>query len=486
MSSKEVGWKTKGVEKKQASQFVNSRITAILAEKKIMIMNKSTQKHSDPQEKALTKRLRNLNNQKKLSYSLAGQLFFIPDEKRLYNPHTEDAKLMKKQYRNAMWCSSTLVGVMKDGKVEFHGERCKCRICTSCLRARTAKLIKAYKEPLSQIDDLHFVTLTAPTVTWEELPTRMEEFRERWKKITNSKCWRRNKPSGIRKTECTLRPYDHYHYHFHILIGGKENAEWLINKWLELSPTSERIAQDMRPVRKGDDGAIEEIFKYFTKFISKDGSEEKIGMDAVAKGVKKKYYVDLPRLDGVMYLMRKKSVFQTFGGIKAVNEDDFEETEDLGLPLEYNKREFTWHKEEGYRDSETKEQLVAGYKAPSWIDILVGEVDEDLLRKRDMEFRRDLVGMGISPHIGGRKRRRDLAEEWRNTEVDFSNLSGWGALNTEAVLLPQALEPPKQEREDLEAPPLYEPMGITDRRSSGCRCISAERQNKGIEIYLDM
>lgn len=450
------------------------------------MMNKTTKKHSDPQEGDLAKRLRNLNNQKKLSYSLAGQLFFIPDEERLYNPNTKDAVLMKKQYRNALYCSNTLVGVMKDDKVVFHGERCKCRFCTSCLRARTAKLIKAYKEPLSQIDDLYFVTLTAPTVTWEELPDRMEEFRQLWKKITKSRHWRRNKPSGIRKTECTLRPNDHYHYHFHILIGGKENAEWLINKWLELSPTSKRSAQDMREVRKGVDGAIEEMFKYFTKIISKDGSEEKVGMDSVAYGVKKKYYVDLPRLDGVMYLMRKKSVFQTFGGLKAVDEDDFEETEDLGLPLEYNRREFGWHKEEGYRDCVTKEQLVPGYKAPSWIDILVGTVDEDLLKEKEKEFRRKLVDMGESPHIGRRRRRINLAEEWRNTKVDFSDLSGWGPLNAEAVLLPQAPEPPKQEREDLDVPPFFEPMGVTDRRSSGCRCISAERQTKDIEIYLDM
>lgn len=450
------------------------------------MIDKTSKSPSESQEKALAKRLRNLNNQKKLSYSLAGQLFFIPDEERLYNPNTKDAVLMKKQYRNALYCSNTLVGVMKDDKVVFHGERCKCRICTTCLRIRTANLIKAYKEPLSQIDDLYFVTLTAPTVTTEELPIRMEEFGQRWSKITNSKYWRRNELMGIRKTECTIRPNDHYHYHFHILIGGKENAEWLINKWLELSPTSERSAQDMRKAREG---SIEEMFKYFTKFISKDGSEVKIDANAVAYGGKKKYYVDLPRLDYVLYCMRGKRVFQPFGGIKAVDEDDFEETEDLGLPLEYNRREFGWHKEEGYRDCVTKKQLVPGYKAPSWIDILVGEVDEDLLKEKEKEFRRKLVDMGKPPHIGRRRRRINLAEEWRSTKADFSNLSGWGPLNTDAVLLsqaPQEPEPPKQEREDSEVPPLFEPMGITDRRLSGCRCVSAERQTKDIEIYLDM
>lgn len=396
---------------------------------------------------------------------------------------------MKKQYRNAMWCSNMLVGRMVGDKVEFHGERCKCRICSSCLSIRTAKLIKGYEEPLSQIDDLYFVTLTAPTVTWEELPIRMDDFREWWSKVTKSRYWMRNKPKGIRKTECTLRPNGRYHYHFHILIGGRENAKWLINKWLELSPTSKRSAQDMREVRKDNKGAIKEMFKYFTKIISKDGSEQKIGMDAVAYGVKKKYYVDLPRLDGVMYLMRKKRVFQPFGGIEAVNEDDFEETEDLGLPLEYNGREFKWHKEEGYRDYVTKEQLVPGYKAPSWIDILVGDVDEDLLKEKEKAFERELVERGISPHIGRRRRRRDLAEEWRNSRVGFSDFSHWGPINTEAGLLPQAPQepdPPKREREDLEAPPLFEPMGVTDRRLSGCRCISAERHSKDIEIYLDL
>ena len=232
----------------------------------------------------------------------------------------------------------------------------------------------------------------------------------------------------------------------------------------------------MRDVRKGDDGAIEEMFKYFTKIISKDNSEQKVGMDTVTYGVKKKYYVDLPRLDYLMYCMRGKRVFQPFGGIKAVDENDFEETEDLGLPLEYKDRMFQWVKEDGYRDFETTEQLVAGYKAPSWIDILVGTVDEDLLKEKEEEFKRDLAER---KHFYFRPR----------GDAGYQNFEGWGPINTEAGLLPQAPqepEPPKREREDLEAPPLFEPMGVTDRGLSGCRCVSAERHSKDIEIYLDL
>lgn len=439
-------------------------------------MDKDSHPPQENQIKTLTQRLRTLNNQKKLSFSLAAQLFFIPDEERLYNTHLKEAELMKKQYRNTLYCSEGLEGKMDGDKVVLHGKRCKNRFCSVCLRARTAKLINGYEEPLSQIDDLYFVTLTAPTVTTEELPIRMEEFRRWWGKVIKSKYWMRNKPKGLRKTECTLRPDDHYHYHFHILIGGKENAEWLINKWLELSPTSKRDAQDMRKVRKGDEGAIKEMFKYFTKIISKDNSEVKVGMDAVAYGLKERYYVDIPRLDYLMFCMRGKRVFQPFGGIKAIDEEDFDEAEDLDLPLEYKDRIFQWNKEEGYRDFETGEQWVAGYKSPSWIDILVGTVDEGLLKEKEEEFKRKLA------------ERKNF--QYRKREVDFSTLEHWGALKSEGATEPQEPqpepEPPKQEREDLEAPPLYEPMGITDRRLSGCRCVSAERHSKGIEIYLDM
>lgn len=490
MSSKEVGHEDeRSCEKTSFTdcQFKDNRYISGKTNKVMMI--KDTKTPSESQEKTLEKQFRSQNNQKKFSRSLAGQLFYLSDEERLYNPHTEDAMLMKKQYQVAMNCSNHLTGRMNGDKVVFHGKRCKCRICSTCLRARTAKLINAYEEPLSQIDDLHFVTLTAPTVTTEELPNRMEEFSQLWGKIAKSMYWRRNKPSGMRKVECTLRPNDHYHYHFHILIGGKENAEWLINKWLELSPTSKKSAQDMRKVRKGDKGAIKEIFKYFTKFISKDGSEVKIDGNAVAYGLKKRYYVDIPRLDYVMFCMRGKRVFQPFGSIRAVNEDDFEVGENLGLPLEYYRREFKWHKEKGYIDCVTKEQLVPGYKAPSWIDILVGDVDEDLLNKRVREFKRDIV-KGLYYQCGKKRSRkvRYRKQEYYDGDVDFTNFDGWGVIKSEVATEPQSQEPepPKQEREDLEAPPLYEPMGITDRRISGCRCVSAERQSKGIEIYLDM
>ena len=44
----------------------------------------------------------------------------------------------------------------------------------------------------------------------------------------------------------------------------------------------------------------------------------------------------------------------------------------------------------------------------------------------------------------------------------------------------------KQEKEAHEEPPMYVPVGLTDRYLSGCRCVSAGRFSKDIEVYLDM
>ena len=201
------------------------------------------------------------------------------------NNHEKD---ILRSYWNMYYCSSTLV--RKNGKVS--GRYCKNRLCLVCNSIRAAVSLKKYKPVFDEWgDNAYFVTLTAPTIKRELLDSRLNEMHKIVKAI-NEVLKRRNQRGkgkkfiGVRKLECTYRPHtDKFHPHFHFLIKGKENAEFLYQEWLSRTQhlgTSEK-AQDCR---KADKNAAIEVFKYFTKIVSKSSKDKLIylrGLDCIFK-----------------------------------------------------------------------------------------------------------------------------------------------------------------------------------------------------------
>ena len=114
---------------------------------------------------------------------------------------------------------------------------------------------------------------------------------------------------GLKKAECTVRPNNYYHYHYHVIIDGKENAEFLVKRWLELIPEAEPQSQDCRIA---DSGSFIELFKYFTKLVTKKASGKRV-------------IVEYTRLDVIFTALRGKRTFQAFGGLKPINEEMEEE-----------------------------------------------------------------------------------------------------------------------------------------------------------------
>lgn len=171
--------------------------------------------------------------------------------------------------------------------------------------------------------------------------------------------WRNKRPIiGLRKLECTYHHqkyliyrqkggivqyqtdicgnkksdpyYDTYHPHFHVLCNSLEFAEWLKATWLELcGDKANEKAQDIREVydndtpkedRKGKKGLLE-IFKYFTKLVSK------IEVPGSKDG---RWFIFADQLDNIFTAMVGRRVFQRFGKddvwqCEEVDEDNIEE-----------------------------------------------------------------------------------------------------------------------------------------------------------------
>lgn len=217
-------------------------------------------------------------------------------------------------------------------------------------------MIQGYGPQIGNLKEPYFVTLTAPTVTEEELPDQMKAFQSRWRDITNQKYWKDTKPKGIRKAECTIRPKGMYHYHWHIIIDGKASAEWIRKQWLRRCPEASNRAQDIRPVRQGE---YLEIFKYFTKLIAQDKSTGK-------------RFIDFKRLDAVMVATKGKRIYQPFGGLKRVEEELLDdELQSIEIPIDYHKL-WQWATGIGYIDHNTGEILTGDYELPKWVEVLTG------------------------------------------------------------------------------------------------------------------
>jgi plasmid rolling circle replication initiator protein Rep len=206
---------------------------------------------------------------------------------------------LKKQYWNTFHCCSTL---HKQGD-KVTGEYCKNRWCLVCNRIRTAELINKYHPTLSTWEDRHFVTLTLPNVKGQFLKATMDFMLKEFNAIKDTMKKRDqrglgSKLIGVRKLECTYNPNrNDYHPHFHIVTRDKVMAETLLDEWLKRNPSCSRLAQDLRPATEGD---LIELFKYFTKLVSKSRKDDKRSIHPES-------------CDLIFQAIRSRRTFQPFG-----------------------------------------------------------------------------------------------------------------------------------------------------------------------------
>ena len=270
----------------------------------------------------------------------------------------------KSELRTSYWRTYQCTDVISfDDTAKGKATYCKYRWCYTCNRIRTAKLINEYLPQLKQFKDAHFVTLTRPTCTADELPNRIKEMNSVFAKITTN-CRKKYYPirgtkeeyKGLKKLECTLRPNAMYHPHFHLLVNTKEQADYILKHWLRLNKDADAKAQD---VRKADENSYKELFKYFTKL---NNGKRKKG-EALS--------LDYKRLDIVFCAMKGTQVFRSFGQLRIVKED-FDDTDLMAttqLTDEYANRLFSWI-DKDWIDKVTGEMLI-GKEIPKNVQNLI-------------------------------------------------------------------------------------------------------------------
>ena len=255
--------------------------------------------------------------------------------------------LLQKSYWNSYHCCKQL-GVMESGKVI--SSYCKNRWCLVCNSIRTAQLILRYKPVLDKWENKTFVTLTrGPRVTSVTLKAAIEEMQfifNQIRKIFGKRAQRGTgkKFLGLRKLECTYDPTTNtYHPHYHLILDCPEMAEEFVNIWLKKNPLANRKAQDIRPA---DNNSVLEIFKYFTKVISKTKSGDKA------------IYADA--MDVIFNCIKGKRTFQNFGF--KVGKVDFSK-EEIAEITDQLAEVATW--EQDVSDWVVKEtgELISGYAA---------------------------------------------------------------------------------------------------------------------------
>ncbi len=256
---------------------------------------------------------------------------------------------LNKQYWNTYYCTSVVAVQAGKPTARF----CKNRFCIVCARNRSAELIKKYHPILESWQDKHFLTLTIPNVSADDLQPTILRMKKEFSNAVRIINYRRKK-QGLERLKCLLKTEStgnpntkDFHPHFHVVTDTYQTAQELYLEWLARFQEANPIAQDLKVC---DDSVAVEMFKYFTKIITKKDSE---------RGV----YVD--SLDTIFRASKGVHTFQTYG-FKAPKLDDVDDVIDNELtPGEreiLNKVDeialYSWEQETGdWIDRQTGENL---------------------------------------------------------------------------------------------------------------------------------
>jgi hypothetical protein len=263
---------------------------------------------------------------------------------------------LEKAYKLTERCSSQLTET--PGKLT--GLYCGCRWCLVCSRIRTARLITGYMPAIEAMEEKWFLTLSRPNVTAAALEEEIQYYLSTARLIQRHLREKRKlKYSSLRKIECTYNDEANtYHPHFHFIFDSQEAAQAYLDQWLDRNPTA--LLNKGNQLKKADNNSCMELFKYFTKVVSKTKTRNKADQ-AVSN-----YRIHLGALDTMFVAMRAVRTFQPCGVIKAVSEEIEPEQ-----ALESGRAEVNFHKWMGHDwVNEATEQLLTGYvPAPGIQDI---------------------------------------------------------------------------------------------------------------------
>ena len=180
---------------------------------------------------------------------------------------------MKSKYWQTYHCKNVL---LQQGNSVI-GSLCRNRWCLTCSRIKTAEMINGYSQPLTELateNELYFVTLTAPTISGENLRTEIRKRIKVFQQCQDALRKQGVKLNGMRKLEVTYNETTNkYHPHFHFIQQGKHESECLRIEWAKrIKKLGKKVTLKAQHIDKITDlgkGFIE-LFKYATKDSVKD------------------------------------------------------------------------------------------------------------------------------------------------------------------------------------------------------------------------
>lgn len=295
---------------------------------------------------------------------------------------------LHKNYERAFHCGA----IIKQKGKKVISQYCNSRICHVCNRIRTAKMMAGYIEPLRELGNLYFTTLTIKNVKSENLADTIEKM---LKDISNIiRVLRERKKiniSGIRKIEITYNAkMDTYHPHFHIL-HNEDVGDIIIEEWLKRNPTAKQKGWDWKekkmvdlqvskPVTKKDEDDkkfLNEIFKYATKFVVKDSKDRNI------------MNVYVPALDNILRALHTKRSVQSFGEIRKLKIAEEEEQELLSQEIvdieEETYKEWQWASIDDIYDwLDNNGKRLTNYKPPDIeFTYFIGDISPPTEKEKD-------------------------------------------------------------------------------------------------------
>ena len=159
--------------------------------------------------------------------------------------------------------------------------------------------MRGYLPDIDAMIDPQFVTLTRPNVKGGYLRSTFEDMQSKFVQCKGVLSKRGITLIGIRKVETTYNlDRNDFHPHFHFIIDGKTEAEALKAQWLIKNPKALHYLQNVKPCTDPI-----ELFKYFTKLLTKDGQ------------------FLAPQMDVAFRAMKGKRVFQPFGTVRKHSEE---------------------------------------------------------------------------------------------------------------------------------------------------------------------
>jgi len=210
-----------------------------------------------------------------LSNSLALSIYRI-----VKKDGSEKGRRYLKEVRKLLNCSSELKRDEENGKYIRH--YCKSRFCIICNRNRAGDLINKFTTKIEGQENKKMITLSIKNPTGEGLKQGVTLMYNTFYNLRkNLERTFKIKIDYIRKLEITENERKKsFHPHFHFIINEKnidiekrgkkflKLSDLILDEWLHRLPAvTDKQGQDITDWKEG---GAKEIFKYFTKIVTKD------------------------------------------------------------------------------------------------------------------------------------------------------------------------------------------------------------------------